>query len=77
MRLLRRSVLKNWAFALTPRRGGATFFFQKCGSLDRLLVYGRWQAAKTARMYVNSGLAALAEMNLLRTAANKQFRAIF
>lgn len=28
------------------RRGGATFFFQKWGSLDRLLVYGRWQAAK-------------------------------
>ena len=59
------------------RRGGATFFFQKWGSLDRLLVYGRWQAAKTARTYVNSGLAALAEMNLPRTTANKQFRAIF
>ena len=28
-------------------------------------------------IYVNSGLAALAEMNLPRTTANKQFRAIF
>ena len=46
------------------RRGGATFWFQKHGSFDRLLVQGRWQAAKTARVYINSGLAALAEMNL-------------
>ena len=63
---------------LRPPVGMATtFFFQKWGVLDRLLIYGRWQAAKTARTYVNSGLAALAEMNLPRTPANKQFRAIF
>ena len=46
------------------RRGGATFWFTKHGSLDRLLVQGRWQAAKTARIYINSGLAAAAEMKL-------------
>ena len=40
------------------------FWFQKHGSFDRLLVQGRWQAAKTARIYINSGLASLAEMNL-------------
>ena len=46
------------------RRGGATFWFAKHGSLDRLLIQGRWQAAKTARIYINSGLAAMAEMQL-------------
>ena len=55
------------------RRGGATWWFQRWGSLDRLLVYGRWQAAKTARTYVNSGLAALAEMRLPRTTQNKGY----
>ena len=29
------------------RRGGATFWFAKHGSLDKLLVSGRWQAART------------------------------
>jgi hypothetical protein len=33
------------------RRGGATFWFAKHGSFDRLLVQGRCQAAKTARIY--------------------------
>ena len=43
------------------RRGGATFWFAKHGSFDRLLVQGRWQAPRTARIYINSGLTALAE----------------
>ena len=46
------------------RRGGATFWFSKHGSLDRLLIAGRWQAPKTARVYINSGLATLAEMKI-------------
>ena len=46
------------------RRGGATFWFQKHGSFDRLLISGRWQAAKTARIYLNEGLAILAEMKV-------------
>ena len=46
------------------RRGGATFFFNKHGQLDRLLIQGRWQSAKTARLYINSGLAILAENQL-------------
>ena len=37
------------------RRGGATFYFQRRGPLDRLLIQGRWQSAKTARLYINSG----------------------
>ena len=46
------------------RRGGATFFFNHHGSFDRLLVQGRWAAAKTARIYLNDGLAQLSEMTL-------------
>ena len=46
------------------RRGGATFWFAKHGSLDKLLVQGRWSAVKTARVYINEGLANLAEMSL-------------
>ena len=46
------------------RRGGATFWFQKHGSLDKLLIQGRWQAPRTARIYINEGLAILAEMNV-------------
>ena len=46
------------------RRGGATFWFTRHGSLDRLLLQGRWSAIKTAKIYINSGLATLAEMRL-------------
>ena len=55
------------SFAFRPyslRRGGATFWFSKHGSLDRLLIAGRWQAPKTARIYLNEGLARLAEMQV-------------
>lgn len=55
------------SFSFRPyslRPGGATFWFTKHGSLDRLLLQGRWQAPKTARVYINSGLATLAEMKL-------------
>ena len=45
------------------RRGGATFFFRQTGAFDRLLLHGRWQSTKTARMYVNEGLAILAELS--------------
>lgn len=46
------------------RRGGATHFFQKQGRFDALLILGRWNAAATARLYINSGLAVLAEITL-------------
>ena len=46
------------------RRGGATWYFTKLGSLDRVMVMGRWQAARTARLYLNEGLATLAEMKI-------------
>eukprot|EP00438_Fugacium_kawagutii_P018433 Skav226165 [mRNA] locus=scaffold2279:87554:93841:+ [translate_table: standard] len=46
------------------RRGGATFFFKRHGQLDRLLIQGRWQSSRTARLYLNDGLALLAEQQL-------------
>ena len=46
------------------RRGGATFWFSKHGSLDRLLLQGRWHAPRTARIYINEGLAILAELKV-------------
>ena len=55
------------SFSFRPyslRRGGATWWFNKHHSLDQILVQGRWQAAKTARIYLNDGLALLAELQL-------------
>ena len=46
------------------RRGGATFWFSRRGNLDKLMIAGRWQAVKTARVYINEGLAVLAELHL-------------
>ena len=46
------------------RRGGATFWFNQHGSFDKLLAQGRWAAARTARVYLNDGLAQLADMSL-------------
>eukprot|EP00438_Fugacium_kawagutii_P002401 Skav210786 [mRNA] locus=scaffold275:77649:80448:+ [translate_table: standard] len=46
------------------RRGGATFYLQRHGQLDRLLIQGRWQSSRTARLYLNDGLAILAEKQL-------------
>ena len=55
------------------RRGGATFWFGMHGSLDRLLIAGRWSAQKTARLYLNEGLAVLAELTLPWSKTNKVF----
>ena len=49
------------------RRAGATYWFSHHQSLDRLLIQGRWASQKTARIYVNEGLAMLASMQLPRT----------
>ena len=57
--------LDSWEFRpYSLRRGGATFWFGKHGSLDRILLQGRWLAARTARTYLNEGLAVLAELNI-------------
>ena len=68
--------LKFESFSFRPyrlRRGGSTFWFQQHGSLDRLCVQGRWASQKTARIYVNEGLALLAEITLPWTPGNKVF----
>ena len=59
---LRLSDLRFRPYSL--RRGGATFHFNHHSSFDRLLVQGRWAAARTARVYLNDGLAQLADMSL-------------
>ena len=46
------------------RRGGATSLFVKVGSLDRVLLVGRWTALKTAKIYLNSGLAMLTDIQI-------------
>ena len=58
------------------RRGGATYWFSQHGNLDKIIVLGRWQAQRTARIYINEGLAAIAEMALPR-AKLKPFLTIF
>ena len=57
--------LEQWEFRpYSLRRGGATFWFSQHGSLDKILLQGRWMAARTARTYLNEGLAVLAEINI-------------
>ena len=59
--------LKLESFGFRPyslRRGGATHWFRHHGSFDKLLVQGRWAAPKTAKIYINEGLAILAELKI-------------
>ena len=41
------------------RRGGATFDLRQSGNMELVLVKGRWQSNRTARIYLNDGLATL------------------
>ena len=60
------------------RRGGATFWFQKHQNLDRILIQGRWHTQKSARIYLNEGLAVLSQMKLPATDAHlKPFLTVF
>ncbi|CAK0855226.1 unnamed protein product [Prorocentrum cordatum] len=68
-RLFRRAVV---ALGLTDervtlysfRRGGATHDFLEHGSLELTLLRGRWASARSARVYVQDAVAALAELQL-------------
>ena len=65
----------QWDFRpYSLRRGGATYLFSNQSNFDRLLVAGRWQSAKTARVYLNEGLSVLAELSLPWTRFSKNFR---
>ena len=44
------------------RSGGATAHFLQFGSLDDAAVRGRWQSTRTARLYVDEGIAAHASI---------------
>ena len=69
--------LTDWGFRpYSLRRGGATFWFVKCGSLDRILLMGRWTAVKTAKIYLNSGLALLADLQI-PTSLLKPFHTVY
>ena len=55
-----------FALSLSPtlkwyslRRGGATFFYQQGMDVARIAVLGRWANTRTARIYINDGLAPL------------------
>lgn len=52
------------------RRGGATFWFGKHHSLDKILVDGRWHTQKSARIYLNEGLSILAKMSFPKSDRN-------
>ena len=56
------------------RRGGATHYFTLHGRFDSILVLGRWQAAATARLYLNEGLATIAELSLPWTRFSQNLR---
>lgn len=47
------------------RRGGASHAFASGQTLDQLLVKGRWQSVKTARVYLDSGRAQFAKSSSL------------
>lgn len=47
--------------AYSVRRGGASSAFLRGASFDSLLVTGRWQSIKTARIYLDTGRAALVQ----------------
>ena len=55
----------DWGFApYSLRRGGATELWRSTGALGRVTLRGRWAQPATARIYINDGLAVLAEMRL-------------
>ena len=57
--------LQRWEFRpYSLRRGGATFWFSKHGSLDTILLQGRWMATRTAKTYLNESLSTLTQINI-------------
>ncbi len=59
------------------RRGGATYWFARHGAFDRLMVQGRWQSLKTARIYINEGLAVSAELKLPWNKINSSYLSFY
>ena len=66
--------LVQWARLSDPRwtpdslrRGGTTWFFHSCKSMDSTILKGRWQAAVTARMYIEDAVAQAVSVTLSPT----------
>ena len=54
-------------FAFRPyslRRGGATHLFQVCNSMEVVLVRGRWETSRVARIYIADALSYLPSIKL-------------
>ena len=47
------------------RRGGATAWFQYCGSFDKVADKGRWQTAAATRQYITTALLEVASEDIL------------
>ena len=55
--------LQEWEFKpYSLRRGGATNHFRQFGLLSQTILKGRWMSSKSARIYINDGLATLASL---------------
>ena len=46
------------------RRGGASFDYRQHGVVSRTTLRGRWNSAKTARIYITDAMAVLAAVKL-------------
>lgn len=46
------------------RRGGATWHFLPCGSMEETLLRGRWQSTSTARIYLQDAAATLTHLQI-------------
>ena len=60
------SALQVSAWGFRPyslRRGGATMYWRKNPNMDAIRHLGRWSSDRTARLYIQDGLARLAEMH--------------
>ena len=64
-RLLTALELQSFRFRpYSLRRGGATAEFKRTSNVEALMVRGRWQSLKTAKIYLQEGLSELARMHL-------------
>ena len=65
--LVQQAGLEQYCFKpYSLRRGGATELWRVTSNLGMVTLRGRWAHAKTARVYINDGLAVLAEIAFLR-----------
>lgn len=60
---LRRFHLSNHCFRpYSMRRGGATHLFQATGSMETVMLKGRWNSPKVAKIYISDALSYLPSM---------------